>query len=123
MIVGDGVLCLVFEWLVDDFGIVDDVIFVGYDFDFWLWLVFVDVFVLLLDYEGFGNVLVEVFYVGFLVVSIDCESGLCEIFGDGVYGLFVLCGDLVVLVVVVEWVFDGLYDFVVGCVWVRVLFG
>lgn len=69
-------------------GIVDCFRFFGYYVNIEDWFVDVDVFIFVLDYEGLGNVVVEVLVVGVLIVVIDCCVNMVLLV-DGV-GLFVL---------------------------------
>ena len=53
----------------------------------------VDLFLLSLDCEGLGNVIVEALACGLPVVSTDCSGGSAEILLGGAYGRPVPVGD------------------------------
>lgn len=99
----DFVCDLEFVWFVVfvyEFGIVNCVIFVGWcDCDvLYLYYSVVDVFVMMLWYELFGIMLVEVMVCVMVVIGSDV-GGICMMVDDGMIGYFVLLCDLVVLVV------------------------
>lgn len=93
MLVGDGVMRTDLEQLANTLGIVNQVVFAGFQDDPTPFYHSADVFVLSSDYEGFGNVIVEALACGTPVVSTDCPSGPAEILEGGKYGSLVPVGD------------------------------
>lgn len=87
---------------MDELWICDVVYFMGYCVNLFLYVCVVEVFVLSSCYEGFGMVFGEVMVFGMLVFVVDCLIGLCDMFDDGCVGLFVLVGDVDVMLVVLE---------------------
>lgn len=93
VILGEGDLRESLEQLSRDLGIVDKVIFAGFQHNTTAFYQTADLFVLSSDYEGFGNVIVEALACGTPVVSTDCPSGPAEILDNGKYGALVPVGD------------------------------
>jgi glycosyltransferase involved in cell wall biosynthesis len=93
MIVGEGLNESLLRDLATNFGIVDRVIFAGFQEDPTPFYASADLFVLSSDYEGFGNVIVEAMSFGIPVVSTDCPSGPSEILENGRWGRLVPVGD------------------------------
>lgn len=88
------VCCFVLDGLVEFCGVIDY-------FEVRDVLGSLDIFVvlLILDLEFFGVVIIEVGVCGLLVVVSDVD-GLVEVVEDGVIGLIVFCGDVIVSVIV-----------------------
>ncbi len=89
MFVGDGTGREALLSLARDLGVVDRVIFAGFQLDPTAFYKTADLFVLSSNYEGFGNVIVEAMAYGTTVVSTDCPSGPAEILENGKYGRLV----------------------------------
>jgi glycosyltransferase involved in cell wall biosynthesis len=68
--------------LINDYGISDRVIVVGFESNPYPWIKHARMLVLCSDYEGFGNVLVESLVIGTPALSTNCFSGPSEIFTD-----------------------------------------
>ena len=79
--------------LARSLGVLDDVIFVGFQANPWPHYASADLFALSSDYEGYPLVLVEAMLSGLPVVSTDCESGPREILDGGKFGRLVPVGD------------------------------
>ena len=79
--------------LIEQFGLQDDVLFLGFVENPYAYMARASVFVLSSIYEGFGNVVAEAIAAGTPVVSTDCESGPAEILNKGQYGELVPVGD------------------------------
>lgn len=88
-IVGDGELKQELQLLADKLGILERVIFEGFQPKTVSFFRNAQVTVLASLYEGFPNVLVESIAVGTPVVSFNCKSGPSEIIQDGVNGYLV----------------------------------
>lgn len=81
------------ESLINEFGLQDDVLFLGFVENPYAYMARANVFVLSSIYEGFGNVVAEAIAAGTPVVSTDCESGPAEILNKGQYGELVPVGN------------------------------
>ena len=86
MFAGDGTGRKALLSLARDLGVVDQVIFAGFQLDPTPFYETADLFVLSSNYEGFGNVIVEALATGTPVVSTDCPSGPAEILENGKWG-------------------------------------
>ena len=93
MFVGDGTGREALLSLARDLGVVDRVIFAGFQLDPTPFYETADLFVLSSNYEGFGNVIVEALSCGTPVVSTDCPSGPAEILKNGRWGRLSPVGD------------------------------
>ena len=93
MFVGDGTGRETLLSLAQDLGIVDQVIFAGFQLDPTPFYETADLFVLSSNYEGFGSVIVEALYCGTPVVSTNCPSGPAEILENGRWGRLTPVGD------------------------------
>ena len=79
LIVGAGVMEEVLKQKVMDLGLMDKVIFLGFDKNPFKFVSRTDCFVLSSDVEGFPNVLIEALACGKPVISTDCSSGPREL--------------------------------------------
>jgi len=79
LIVGAGVMEEVLKQKVMDLGLMDKVIFLGFDKNPFQFVNRSDCFVLSSDVEGFPNVLIEALACGRPVISTDCSSGPREL--------------------------------------------
>ena len=93
MIVGGGPLEADLRRLTGSLGLIDDVIFTGFQADPWPYYASADLFVLSSNYEGYPLVVVEAMRSGLPVVATDCESGPREILDGGRFGRLVAVGD------------------------------
>jgi glycosyltransferase involved in cell wall biosynthesis len=93
MILGSGALEHELKDLARSLGVLDDVIFVGFQANPWPHYASAELFALSSDYEGYPLVLVEAMLSGLPVVSTDCESGPREILDGGKFGRLVPVGD------------------------------
>jgi glycosyltransferase involved in cell wall biosynthesis len=94
MILGEGSEHSHLDSLVQELGLVEDVVFGGFVANPYAYMAQAAVLVLSSAWEGFGNVLVEAMAAGTPVVSTDCESGPAEILANGQYGKLVAVGDI-----------------------------
>jgi N-acetylgalactosamine-N,N'-diacetylbacillosaminyl-diphospho-undecaprenol 4-alpha-N-acetylgalactosaminyltransferase len=79
VIVGGGVMEEELKQKVKDLGLMDRVIFTGFDNNPFKYVNRSDCFVLSSDVEGFPNVLIEALACGKPVISTDCSSGPREL--------------------------------------------
>ncbi|MEW6166347.1 MAG: glycosyltransferase [Pseudomonadota bacterium] len=79
--------------LVGELGLVDNVLFAGFQANPYAWLAHADLFVLSSAWEGSPNALTEALALGVPSVSTDCPSGPREILDGGRYGPLVPVGD------------------------------
>ena len=79
LIVGGGVMEEELKQKVKDLGLMDRVIFTGFDNNPFKYVSRSDCFVLSSDVEGFPNVLIEALACGKPVISTDCRSGPREL--------------------------------------------
>jgi N-acetylgalactosamine-N,N'-diacetylbacillosaminyl-diphospho-undecaprenol 4-alpha-N-acetylgalactosaminyltransferase len=79
LIVGGGVMEEELKQKVHDLGLMDKVIFTGFDKNPFKYVSRSDCFVLSSDVEGFPNVLIEALACGKPVISTDCSSGPREL--------------------------------------------
>ena len=79
LIVGAGVMEEVLKQKVKDLGLMDKIIFCGFDKNPFKYVNRSDCFVLSSDVEGFPNVLIEALACGKPVISTDCSSGPREL--------------------------------------------
>tara|TARA_B110000977_G_scaffold158852_1_gene202528 strand:- start:1280 stop:2371 length:1092 start_codon:yes stop_codon:yes gene_type:complete len=93
MFVGDGTGREALLSLARDLGVVDQMIFTGFQLDPTPFYETAGLFVLSSNYEGFGNVIVEALATGTPVVSTDCPSGPTEILENGKWGRLSPVGD------------------------------
>ena len=93
MILGKGKDETKLRGIAKKLGIVDRVIFAGFQDDPTPFYATADLFVLSSDYEGFGNVIVEALSFGLPVVSTNCPSGPAEILENGRFGRLVPVGN------------------------------
>lgn len=89
VIVGDGTEKEKLINLVRQFGISENIVFLGFQNNPYKYMKQASVFVLSSLQEGFGNVIVEAMVCGTPVVATDCKSGPSEIIQDGINGLLV----------------------------------
>lgn len=93
MFVGQGECRDKLYSLARELGIIDRIIFAGFQSNTTPFYLTADLFVLSSNFEGFGNVLVEAMACGTSVVSTNCKSGPSEILEGGRYGRLVPIGD------------------------------
>jgi len=74
---------------VNEYGLHNDIDFIGFQRNPFKYMARADVFVLSSLYEGFGNVIVEAMALGLPVISTDCQSGPSEIIEDKKNGVLV----------------------------------
>jgi len=79
LIVGAGVMEDILKQKVKDLGLMDKVIFCGFDKNPFQYVSRSDCFVLSSDVEGFPNVLIEALACGRPIISTDCSSGPREL--------------------------------------------
>jgi N-acetylgalactosamine-N,N'-diacetylbacillosaminyl-diphospho-undecaprenol 4-alpha-N-acetylgalactosaminyltransferase len=79
VIVGGGVMEDELKQKVSDLGLMDKVIFCGFEQNPFKYVSRCDCFVLSSDVEGFPNVLIEALACGKPVISTDCSSGPREL--------------------------------------------
>ena len=79
LIVGGGVMEEELKQKVHDLGLMDKIIFCGFDKNPFKYVSRSDCFVLSSDVEGFPNVLIEALACGKPVISTDCSSGPREL--------------------------------------------
>ncbi len=94
VIAGDGPLRPQLQKLIEELGLRDKVLLLGFVDNPLYYLKNADLFVLSSKWEGFGNVIVEALGVGTPVVSTNCLSGPAEILEDGKYGKLVEVGNV-----------------------------
>jgi glycosyltransferase involved in cell wall biosynthesis len=88
MILGEGEREAALREQVSRLGLVDNVVFCGFQRNPWKFIACADVFALSSRYEGFGNVLIEAMACGVPVVA-TASPGTREIVNNGVDGLLV----------------------------------
>ncbi|MDG1950705.1 MAG: glycosyltransferase [bacterium] len=93
-LVGDGPDMDRYQRWVEDHGLVEHILFHGWQKDPNPFIAASDVLVLPSRYEGFGRVLVEALALGVNVVSTDCPYGPSDILDDGLFGRLVPVGDV-----------------------------
>lgn len=89
VILGKGENKKYLEDLVKDLGILEDVIFLGFQSNPYKCIANADLFVLSSLWEGFPNALIEAMACETPVISTDCPSGPKEIITSGVNGILV----------------------------------
>jgi N-acetylgalactosamine-N,N'-diacetylbacillosaminyl-diphospho-undecaprenol 4-alpha-N-acetylgalactosaminyltransferase len=83
LIVGAGVMDEELRQKVQDLGLMDKIIFCGFDKNPFKYVSRSDCFVLSSNVEGFPNVLIEALACGKPVISTDCSSGPRELLAPG----------------------------------------
>ena len=94
VILGDGEERGSLEKLVEELGLTQEIGFLNFVSNPYIYMAKASVLVLSSAWEGFGNVLVESMASGTPVVSTNCESGPAEILDDGKYGKLVDVGNI-----------------------------
>lgn len=79
LVVGAGVMEEVLKQKVKDLGMMEKIIFLGFDKNPFKYVSRSDCFVLSSDVEGFPNVLIEALACGRPIISTDCSSGPREL--------------------------------------------
>lgn len=92
VLLGDGEERTALESLAQELGVIQDISFLSFVANPYVYMAKASVLVLSSAWEGFGNVLVESMATGTPVVSTDCESGPAEILDNGKYGKLVEVG-------------------------------
>ncbi len=93
LILGEGKLKNELLSLARELGITDNVRFLGFQVNPFMYMARAVALVLPSSWEGFGNVLIEAMASGIPVISTDCPSGPSEIITDGLNGLLVPVDD------------------------------
>jgi glycosyltransferase involved in cell wall biosynthesis len=93
VILGEGKERPQLSGLIQDLGLEEDVVLLGFVDNPYAYMARAAVFVLSSAWEGFGRVLVEAMAVGTPVVSTNCPSGPAEILEGGKHGPLVPVGD------------------------------
>jgi len=93
VVLGDGELNTQLREHASELGIDDDVAFLGFVENPYMYMKRCSIFALSSRFEGFGNVIVEAMACGVPVVATDCPSGPGEIISDGKNGFLVPVGD------------------------------
>jgi len=93
VLLGDGEEKTALQTLAQSLGLAQEVSFLSFVDNPYIYMAKASVVVLSSAWEGFGNVLVESMVTGTPVVSTDCESGPAEILADGKYGRLVSVGN------------------------------
>lgn len=93
MILGEGKKRGELEYLAQELGIKQNVVFLGFKKNPFKYLARADVFVLSSLWEGFPNVILEAMACGTPVIATCCPSGPEEIITDGVNGILVPVGN------------------------------
>jgi glycosyltransferase involved in cell wall biosynthesis len=94
VLLGDGEERVSLKKLVDDLGLGNDVMFLNFVSNPYIYMAKASVLVLSSAWEGFGNVLVEAMASGTPVVATNCKSGPAEILDNGKYGRLVDVGNV-----------------------------
>ena len=94
LLLGDGEERSALEKLVKSLDLTQDVQFMNFVANPYIYMAKASVLVLSSAWEGFGNVLVEAMISGTAVVSTNCESGPAEILANGKYGKLVSVGNV-----------------------------
>jgi glycosyltransferase involved in cell wall biosynthesis len=93
IILGDGPLKDTLLKQASDLQISEDVTFVGFKSNPYIYFAKADLFALTSIHEGFSHVIAEALAVGLPVVSTNCKSGPEEVLNYGEYGSLVNVGD------------------------------
>jgi glycosyltransferase involved in cell wall biosynthesis len=93
VILGDGEMRRTIEDWLEDMGLKEDTVLLGFQENPFRYISKSDIFVLSSFFEGFGNVIVEAMALGIPVISTDCPSGPGEIINHGINGFLVPVGD------------------------------
>jgi glycosyltransferase involved in cell wall biosynthesis len=93
IIFGEGEQRQELEELVQNLGLIDQVILPGYVPNPYIYMAHSDVLVVSSVEEGFGLVIIEALAVGCPVVSTNCPGGTMELLDNGEYGEIVPMGD------------------------------
>ncbi len=93
MILGVGSERSNLDALIQQLGLENDAVILGFQENPYAYMARCAVFALSSAWEGFGNVIVEALAVGIPVVACDCPSGPAEILAGGKYGALVPVGD------------------------------
>ncbi|GEN32387.1 glycosyltransferase involved in cell wall biosynthesis [Cerasibacillus quisquiliarum] len=93
VILGEGILQEELKQLAKKEAIEEDVYFIGFQENPYIYFEKADLFVLSSLREGFGHVLAEALAVGTPVVSTKCKPGATEVLQNGQYGKLTPVGD------------------------------
>lgn len=93
LILGKGKQLKELMVIVKDRGLIDDVLFMGFESNPYNYIARADLFILTSFWEGFPNTLIEAMACGTPVISTDCNSGPSEIITPGLNGILVPVGD------------------------------
>lgn len=107
VILGEGELRGELEGLVQDLGLIDDVLMPGFQNNPFSWMSRSAVFVFSSIFEGLGGALIQAMACGTPVISTDCPSGPAEILEDGKWGRLVPVGDVPALTRAIEETLDA----------------
>lgn len=95
---GDGELREELLKLVDNYGLQNNVLFVGQVSNVYDWLVSASLYVLTSDFEGLPNALMEAMALGVPVIATDCPcGGPRELIKGSDQGFLIPCGDINIL--------------------------
>ncbi|MFC4025016.1 glycosyltransferase [Oceanobacillus longus] len=94
VILGEGKLEKELKSLAEELNIVEQVYFLGFQENPYIYFTKADVFVLSSKREGFGHVLAEALATGTPVVSTNAQPGAQEVLNNGEYGLMCEVGDV-----------------------------
>jgi glycosyltransferase involved in cell wall biosynthesis len=110
VILGEGAERKSLQALIEELGVVDDVLLLGFQKNPYTYMSRAAVFVLSSIYEGFPNVLLEALACGCPIISTDCPSGPSEILDRGRYGRLVPVGDAPALAQAIVTTLDESHD-------------
>lgn len=93
VILGEGELEASLKAKAEELEIADNVYFLGFQRNPYIYFKHADLFALSSLHEGFGHVLAEALATGIPVVSTNCRPGASEVLNDGEFGVMCNVGD------------------------------